>query len=341
MLPSEYSREVREKLLLFLWRQWAQLGLASASVEERDGWVIDPEALLLLTCTAGRWDPRLFDETIDWTNKNSRFINMPRLKSLLKRYGFRSGQVCGAIATIIASESSRLTWRFIPPEVKPTTTPLFFDPQDRPMASFSHMDEIFLNFGYERGPVQLRGLSRQFNAVMPETSLLRLRSLFGISARAEVVLYLLTHKMSHPSEIARDTGFSQKNVQDTLVDMAASGIVHVAALKGRKKSYFIREQDRRPFLYQPEQPPRWVTWAPLLRVLEDLLLSLQDLSEKEISPLLLSSKLRQLLKALRPGIEASGFGECLSDAASFPGELYKDIFVEDIRRLFNELNTPL
>jgi hypothetical protein len=341
MSPSEFSREIRERLLSFLWRQWAQLGLASATAGKRDGWVIDPEALLLLTCTAGRWDPRLFDETMDWTNRNSRFINMPRLKSLLKRYGFRSGQVCGAMAAVIVSGNSRLTWRFSPPEQQPGTIPLFYDQQGRPMAAFGHMDEVFLSFGYERGPVQLRGLSRQFNAVMPEASLLRLRSLFGISARAEIVLYLLTHKMSHPSEIARDTGFSQKNVQDTLVDTAASGIVHVAALKGRKKNYFIREKDRGPFLHQPNNPPRWVTWAPLLSVLEELLLSLYDLSEKEMSPILHSSRLRQLMKVLRPGVEASGFGEYLSDAASFPGEQYKDVFVEDIRRLFSELNTPL
>lgn len=339
MLPSEFNFEIRERLLSFLWRQWAQLGLASAEVARRDGWAIDPEALLLLTCTAGRWDPRLFDEAIDWTNKNSRFINIPRLKSLLKRYGFRSGQICGAIINIIISENRRLTWRFPPPEPKPKTIPLFYDPQGRPMVVPAHMDDIFLKFGYERGPIQLRGLSRQFNAVMPETSLLRLRSLFGISARAEIVLYLLTHNMSHPSEIARDTGFSQKNIQDTLVDMAASGIVHVAALTGRKKSYFIRKQDRRPFLYQPDNPPRWMTWSPLLRVLEELHLSMQELSEKKISSLLLSSKLRQLTKELRPGIESSGFGECMSDPASYPGEGYRDIFIEDVLQLFSKLNT--
>ncbi|MDD3927980.1 MAG: hypothetical protein PHT33_15155 [bacterium] len=47
-------------------RKWSQLGVAGA-IQAKDNWIIDPEALLLFTMDAGRYDPRLFDEVADWT----------------------------------------------------------------------------------------------------------------------------------------------------------------------------------------------------------------------------------------------------------------------------------
>lgn len=340
MLLDEFNRELRGRSLSFAWRQWAQLGLASANVEHRDGWIIDPESLLLFTCTMGRWNPRLLDETIDWTIKNCRFINIPRLKSLIKKHRFCNEMIFGALANVVMSKNKRLNWKFPIPELESDAAPLFFDQNNHPIHGYGTLDETFLHFGYQRGAIQLRGLSRQFNPVMSETSLLRLRSLFGISARVEILLYLLTNKSGHPSGIARDTGYSQKNVQDTLVDMAATEIVNVAALTGRKKIYFISEKHRPPFLYQPTKPPRWITWAPLFSSLEKLVVSLHELSGKEQSSLLLSSNLRQLMKGIMPDIEHAGFGEHLSDPTVFPGEAYTQVFYEDILRLFEALNTP-
>jgi len=172
---------------------------------------------------------------------------------------------------------------------------------------------------------------------MPESALLRLRALLGVSARAEILLYLFTHKTSHPSGIAREVGFSQKTVQDALVDMTASGIVHVAKLEGRMKSYFVLEKDRAPFLYMPEHAPRWVTWAPLFRSLEDLWLGLSNLRPEDMDPLLLSSQLRKLMKTIRLGIQSAGFGELLTNADFHSGEAYTQIFVEDVERLLAAL----
>ena len=138
----------------------------------------------------------------------------------------------------------------------------------RTAADFGRKDATFLDFGFVRGVVEPRGMSRLFNPVMPQCALLRLRSLFGVTARAEILLYLCTHGALHPTAIARDIGFSQKNVQDMLVDMSASHVVHSGKLVGRKKTYFISAKDRPGLLYDSSHPPRWVTWAPLYRALE-------------------------------------------------------------------------
>jgi hypothetical protein len=78
MKPSltTYRDEYRELLLDLLWRQWSTLGVAGHGSAEQER-IIDPEALLLLTCTAARCDPRLFDEVIDWLQANGWLINHP------------------------------------------------------------------------------------------------------------------------------------------------------------------------------------------------------------------------------------------------------------------------
>lgn len=339
MLPNDFRQDLRDRLLSFLWRQWAQLGLASAQVETRDGWVIDPESLLCITATLGRWDPRLFDEAIDWLTINARFFNVSRLKTLARTYGFRGWTVCAAMARTAGKSDSRLHWNLPEPGETGEAEALFFSTDGTPLHGFGRSDDTFFRFGYSRGPIVLRGLSRRFNPVMPEATVLRLRSLLGVSARAEILLYLLTHSTAHPSGIARETGFSQKNVQDTLVDMTASGIVHVAKLEGRRKSYFIQEDNRSPFLYVPQRPPRWVTWAPLFRSLEDLWVDFATCATEDADPLLLSSDLRQLMKSIRPGIESSGFGENITNEDLHTGEEYIEIFAQDVHRLLSALNT--
>ena len=254
MSLNEFNLNLRKYLVHFLWRQWAQLGVASASVEKEDGWIIDPEALWLFSATFARYDARLFDEILDWILKNAAFINIPRLKSLTRRFGFDEMNVVAAMAAVVRQKNSRLNWRFSIAEKTGDATPLFLDVSEEPLPDFGTYDDTFLRFGFKRGKVVFRGLSRQFNADMSACALLRLRAFFGINARAETVLYLLTHDMAHPSHIARETGFSQKNVQDTLVDMSGSGLVHPAKLEGRMKMYFMKKDHKTPFLYRPETP---------------------------------------------------------------------------------------
>jgi hypothetical protein len=306
MSLNEFNSNLKKYLVHFLWRQWAQLGLAAASTGKKDGWIIDPEALWLFSATFARYDARLFDEILDWISKNATFINIPRLKSLARRFGFDEMNVVAAMAAAVSQKKSRLNWRFSRTEKRDDATPLFLDVSGEPLPDFEPYDDIFLRFGFKRGKVELRGLSRQFNPVMPECALLRLRALFGITARAETVLYLLTHDMAHPSHIARETGFSQKNVQDTLVDISGSGLVHPAKLEGRMKMYFMKKDHRAPFLYLPESPPQWITWPPVFRGLQMLSKGVSKISSQPVSELLKTAELRRLFGEVQSKFEQGG-----------------------------------
>ena len=73
-----FRDEYLELLLDFLWQEWSALGVAGQK-KDPCRHVIDPEALLLFTCSLGRYDQRLFDEVMDWLTTNGRFINVHAL----------------------------------------------------------------------------------------------------------------------------------------------------------------------------------------------------------------------------------------------------------------------
>lgn len=330
MSLTDFNSKLRERLRAFVWRQWAQLGLAAANVEERDGWIIDPEALLLLTGTVGRWDPRLFDEAIDWLAVNASFINIPRLKSLSRDFSFQSLPVVGAMCAVAQKTDSRLRWRFRTPNPRGKTEPLFWRGTEPAPVDFGDHDETFHEFGFDRGRLELRCLSKRFNPAMPECALLRLRSLIGVTARAEILLYLYSHGASHPSQMAREIGFSQKNVQDTLVDMSASHIVLTGKLVGRKKSYFIAKRDKGKLLHTPTHLPEWVTWPPLFHAIEIVWWKFLELERASLSPSLLSMELRDLKDSVEALSERSGIRGMFREDRGISGDAFVKAALVDI-----------
>ena len=337
MLLPEFNLQLKELLVEFLWRQWIQLGVhASSSLEDRDGWIIDPEALWLFTAIIGREDPRLFDLSMDWLSANSAFVNLPRLKSLQRKYGFESEHAVAAMAATVRHHNKRLKWHFPNIEIPETPIPLFKPSSPNELiAETTSIDPVFQPFGLLRGPVEFRNLARRFNYTFPECALLRLRALIGLNARAEIYAYLCTHPNGHPSGIARETGYSQKNIQDTITDMSAAHIVFSAQLIGRKKIYLINPHDRGILLYNNQTPPRWISWPPLFRALEVLFLRCRELEKKSTSDLFLSGRLRELTDQLRPLLEREDNPIVLSSETDLMGEKFNAAFFENVLRIFS------
>lgn len=337
MLLKEFNQRLKELLLDYLWRQWIQLGVqASDSLKKCDEWIIDPEALWLLTASVGREDARLFDLSIDWLSENAAFINLPRLKSLQRQYEFESSHVVAAMAATVQQHNKRLNWTFANKEAQAQPIPLFsqgiisnINPDTTPT------DPIFLKYGLLRGTFPSRNLARRFNYTMPECAILRLRALVGLNARAEIYAFLCTHPNGHPSGIARETGYSQKNIQDTITDMSAAHIVFSSQLIGRKKIYLINKNDWKTLLYNTEAPPNWITWPPLLRALEILFLRCKELEITDTSPLFLSGKLRELANQLRPLLEREEQSIILPPCDDLSGTDYTPVFLEKTLNLFS------
>jgi hypothetical protein len=336
MNPSlkEFKNEYQSQLLDLLWRQWSALGVAGQAGPENQR-AVDPEALLLLTCTVGRQDPRLFDEMLDWLQANGHLINVMRLKRIMRTEEFGGENVLAAVAGLLAKGAETPKWKQLanPPEKRPAKEQLFFGEDGRPIPVIGEPELTFARYGLERGPLRLRGYSQEFRPTDAATPILQLRALFGINVRCEIVLYLLTHESAHPSQIARDAYYFERAVQGTLVDMSRSGVIQVRTT-GRTKHYWLQQASWRQWLNRPEPSTlKWVTWPPVLSALEQIWFRLQDDQLYALDPLLQASEVRQLMVKVRPALERGGFNRDISDDRQHLGEAYLPVFIQDVRRL--------
>lgn len=179
------------------WQQWTALGVAGVKQHEGRA-VVDLEALILFTAGLGDADPRLRDEATDWCVRfGPRFVSASRLRNL------RSAEPAAAqaatlefLATVNANSTAR--WP-LPAAARPRAVKL---------SGKSRLPEP------RKRPALLR---------------LQLRALFGITARAEIVLAFLAARPSpEPFLSAADlvaTGYSKRNVALVLADLALAGLL--------------------------------------------------------------------------------------------------------------------
>ncbi len=335
-LLTTFRNQYLELALNFLWRQWSAVGVAGSAQSENDG-IIDPEALLLFTCSMGRYDARLFDEVIDWLHTNGHLINVQRLKRIAKTESFVGTPILSAMAALLTRGEDALKWKRLagtPPQPN-ETQPLFFLGNGRPIPVMHDPDPTFQIYGYEREILNLRGYSQKVSPTVTPALLFQLRALFGINARTEILAYLLTHEQAHPSRIARETYYNQKTVQNALVDMTASGTVRVKS-SGREKHYWVKPEAWWALLERKDKAPDWVIWPPLFRALELIWIRLnEDPLRSQSDALLVASELRQLMLQVQPLFERAGFGRQLSDDKLYIGEEYLDVFLDDVRKVLS------
>ena len=323
------SREpFQEHVLGFLWRHWSALGVAGRS-QPVDRWMVDPEALLLATTSLGR-DPRLFDEVLDWLNTNGQFINLQRLQNLGRRLG--DPTVLRAMAAHLARRSVHAKWKTLLRE-KPTATetqPLFPG-----VPVVGSPDELFARHGWRRGPVELRQLSQPADPHRPTTFLLKLRALFGMQARAEVMAYLLAVESGHPGEMATRLAYFPRTLQTTLNDLARSGHLQ-SRREGHEKRFWLRRDDWRFLLTwtsgsEKSAPefPRWVDWASWFGALESVDRFLKRPDLEGASPAVLAIELRACLDTWDPTF----LRENIHILPGATGAAYVDAVLGDLQRL--------
>ena len=332
----DFKSLVLDRLLALLWRQWSALGVPGhGSVEERR--VIDPEPLLLLSLTVGRYDARLFDEILDWLVVNGAFLNVQRLKALEKRFDFQCKAQLSAVSELLGNKSNNpLKWgRLSVAYSLEKPEPLFFMKNGKPLPVPDEHAPEFSAHGLMRGPITLRGHAQPFPAKGMPSLLLRLRALLGVNARCELLCLLGAAPEIHPSEIARQTGYFPRTVQNALAEMARSGVVQVRS-SNREKLYRLQSGVLDPLLKPEGISIQWISWAPGFRALEMLWLGVIDPKRQDMDPLLLGSEFRRLSKEMRPLLAQAGWGSQLSDESLYHGAEYAAVFMKDIKLILRE-----
>ncbi len=333
MLLQEFRNELLNLYLQFLWRQWSALGVAGYG-ESGDNWVIDPEALLLFSASMARYDQRLFDEILDWLSVNERFINVQRLKVVMKKEDFQSASVIHAISGEINNRRSDLKWRRLAEKESPygENKSLFFLKSGKPMPVGPEKDPNFLEYGFIRNPVENREMSKAFPLKKKACLLLQLRGLMGVNSRSEILLYLLLNQKGTIQEIATQNYYSWKSVQDVLFELGRSSVVHFPEAKRGRVYYIDPEPWFKMLLDSKEENIQWICWPALLRCFEIIWFKINEENFTKLSGLEQAAEVKLLMEEeLIQRFDKAGFAMELGQLSGVWGEEYLERWLNTIK----------
>jgi hypothetical protein len=336
-----FREELQESLLTLLWQQWCICGVQGHAAEPGT-WCIDPEVLILLTCSIGRREPRLFDEMLDLLKSTQGMISLQRLKMIAKSDAFAEKNVLAAVAGFIDKTLKTKIWTNAIKknnESIKTQEPLFFFKDGRPMESFGKTDPLFKENGFLRGPIALRGLVGPFDLRHPACLLLRFRSFFGATSRSGICLYLCTHfdnSGETPTRIAKETGHAQRSVQNALVSMSKSGYItrHEHA---RDTLYTIAPEMRESLLMDLKAKPLWCNWIVIGSFLENIRQVFDSKKFLEADPQIQSIMLREIVDNFKIPISKSGMPVTIDLQGHLEGEEYVGWVVEKVKKMLDAL----
>ncbi len=238
---------LRQRLCDLGWGLWSQLGVSEWSDQHRC-WFVDPEPLILFTAWLGDSDARLRDEATDWCVQFGSLASGTRLTNLLEGASRDTRSGFGEFAATVR-EHSAVRWRG-------ARTPRSFVPTGR---------------------------SRLESTAAPSRLSLRLRTIFGVSARAELIRLLIC---SDPipqvaSDLVAGSGFKKRNVAEALHTLHLGGVLTATRVRNQ-----LRYRLRDPAAWGPllgELPvvwPRWTLILPLMATVTDQLESIESASDR-------------------------------------------------------------
>ena len=268
MSKPNSSEERQEHLLALAWSLWAELGV-SGWHRSHSGCLIDVEPLIIFTVALGDMDPRLRDESTDWCISYGRYVALQRMKNLLAEEPAGLQRAFEEYAATVVAHSP-LRW------------PSAGDPRPYKPSRRSRIED------FQR----------------PSLLSLRLRALFGVDARAEIIRIFVSGapRPLTSTEIASEAGFTKRNVANALEALRMAGLVEVSPWRNQLRYRLARRSELEQFL--GELPKRFPPWRQLLRVAERLHSSAARI-EKMREPARMV-EVSRLLVDLEPDLRSAG-----------------------------------
>jgi len=225
------SQTIDQNLAELAWSLWTELGV-SGNIQNHHDYLIDLEMLIVLTALIADADPRLRDEALDWCCKNHHFVSMSRLKAILKNLPAAHKPYSIFAATL--SSISDAKWPILIP-----SQPLKVKPS---------------------------GKSRPPRLESPALLNLRMRAMFGVGTRADLITFFLTQKsddftVSDLSEI----GYVKSNLFNALDSFVQSGLFEVFSVRNTRRYRFVKHEPMTKVIGTiPKNSP---SWRPFLEIL--------------------------------------------------------------------------
>jgi len=339
MSVKEFKEHLLESMLNILWKQWSTVGLYS-NLEQENKFLIDPESLLCVSCFFGRFDPRLFDEVISWLSENGNLLNIDRLKNVLRFFINSETNALGAVAEYLVKKEQKRKWdrvvHFCTKKKKEEKIQNLFVAKDLvPVPVVGKFDPVFLRWGFRRNEVNLRKRIQKIDFEKPCNLLLKLRSFFGVNARADIYAFLLFSEGDNSLQISQKVHFNQRNVYQVLNDLHKSGLVEKKSI-GKRSLYTIDHSSWINF-FRIEVQLSYIIWSKVFSALSYLYEKMIYQPERFEDSYLASSEFREISEKFIPEIETSGLRVQSSHLEKLTGESYTPQFIDYVRNILNQL----
>ena len=338
MLLNAFSEDLHKRMLDLIWKQWTALGVHGYGASW-EGAPVDPDSLLLFSCTAARRDARLFDAMIEWMEHNGRYVAVTRVRRMLGSGAFAGEQVFHAVVQATADSESAPKWKRLADrfERKPGEEPLFYLSEGEPLPVVGEPDSRFLKWGLVRDRYDSRGVAKTFDSRNPGAILLRLRALLGVNARCEILLYLMLNPSGTPRAMARACGYEPTTVVKAMREMADSGLLDLRK-DGRHTVYRIEAEDWCRLLIGKDVALSWISWSQLFGSLERIMTVLDHAVRTEESELAQASALRRVFEqGVLEEVEKAGLEWRFGDFRSLPGAELIPHTISKLDQLLQEL----
>jgi hypothetical protein len=242
------------------WTQWVALGVSGSAPVPRHA--IDLEAILAFTPLLEDVEPRLCDEALDWCIQHaSGYVSLSRLRQVLKLFSPAHRERFGRFAAIV-NHQARTKW--------PT-----FDAEPRPFRP--------------------SGKSQRPQRKAPSLAQLRARKIFGVNARADVLINLLQAPGVASARQLVKLGYTKRALAEVLDDLFQGGVL-LAVRIGNVLTYRLQRRDLVEALLAPvpdEAPP----WPERLMVASTLIAVDRQTNRK--STTIRAIELRKALEPMR------------------------------------------
>ncbi|MCK4766493.1 MAG: hypothetical protein KAW12_30135 [Candidatus Aminicenantes bacterium] len=253
---TAFKEKLKEKLLDIHWQQWSALGVSSHIKETEH--LIDLEALIISsTLIIANYDKRLFSSCLEWIKKNREWVSLSRVKQIGKYFLQVDKQLAKPLVIRELFECILMILK------DGAVSKKFVDANDRHIPR--DYKDILLT-------LENRGIAVE--PVIQKSSLLQLhfRGIFGINARAEILLYLLLEGKGNSNQIAREIFYDQKIVFKILKRWTASGFVeeekggkeNLYFLKSGRPVKYIKNSAPAPYIFQDiniKEGGKYINWT--------------------------------------------------------------------------------
>lgn len=235
MSTASSSNTIREHILDMTWSLWAELGISSWTRRHQQ-WAIDPEPLILFTALLSESDRRLRDEAIDWCIHYGSYVAASRLRNLLKDTPPAQQAAFETFAAAVNANSDHRWPSAAPaPKYKPT------------------------------------GRSSVSSFTAPALIALRLRALFGVAARADILRVIASDpgRAFTASDLIPDVNYTKRNIDNALDSLTMAGLLEIRPVRNQHQYRLIEPGSLLAFV--GERPRLYPRWRPIFLCLAAIL----------------------------------------------------------------------